>query len=128
MAKEKEMTVNLKKEISKTPLFAGASQVDITPQMGVQLAGDVGSRRPVEAVRDNLYARILILKHEQVITCNVSCDIIGITAECSTPLREEIAGLLKTTIEGVMINAQQSHSAPRVGNYVMKELTYIKPQ
>ena len=126
MAKEKEMAINLKKEISKTPLFAGASQVDITPQMGVQLAGDIGNRRPVEAVRDNLYARILILKHEQVITCNVSCDIIGITAERSTPLREEIAGLLNTTIEGVMINAQQSHSTPCVGNLAIKEFTYIK--
>ena len=47
-------------------LLAGSAKVDITPGMGIQLAGDIGRWRPAEWVEDRLYARALALVRDNV--------------------------------------------------------------
>ena len=46
--------------ISPGQLFAGAGEADITPGLGMQMAGDVDRRRPAEAMRNPLLAPALV--------------------------------------------------------------------
>ena len=43
----------------ETQLRAGAAETDITPAMDIQIAGDIGRRRPVNEIRERIYAKIL---------------------------------------------------------------------
>jgi len=91
-------------------LLAGAARVDITPALGVQLAGDIGRPRPASGLLDRLHARALVLREGRRTLCILSLDVAQIRTPFSDPLRRRIARLLKTTPDAVMIHALQSHS------------------
>lgn len=95
-----------------TPLLAGAASIDITPPSGVQLAGDIGRERHSTGVLDPLFARALVLRQGKRTLCILSLDLAQVRTAYSTPLRRQIARLLNTTPDAVMIHAMQSHSAP----------------
>jgi hypothetical protein len=46
--------------IEKGDLFAGIGEADITPALGIQIAGAVDRKRPVEEVRSPLLVQALI--------------------------------------------------------------------
>jgi len=46
----------------KSELRAGAARVGITPEMGIQLAGDIGRKRPAEEIRERLHANALAVE------------------------------------------------------------------
>jgi neutral/alkaline ceramidase-like enzyme len=96
-------------------LCVGAAKADITPEYGTQIGGDLGKYRPVEEIRDRLYARIVIVKSDNNIACIIICDIPCITREIGLEFRARIAKLIDARSEDVMIHCSQSHSAPRVG-------------
>ena len=96
-------------------LWVGAAKADITPDYGTQISGDIGRYRPVEEIRDRLYARIFVLKSEESIACVVACDMACISREHSLPLRARIAEVIGARLEDVVIHCVQSHSAARVG-------------
>ena len=60
-------------------LYAGAAEVDITPAMDIQIAGDIGRRRPVEEIRERLYAKALVLKHGETLCCFLSNEVCYVT-------------------------------------------------
>ncbi len=45
----------------KSRLMAGAAEADISPELGIQLAGAIGHRRPAEEIREPIYTRALVL-------------------------------------------------------------------
>ncbi len=96
-------------------LRAGAAKVDITPDFGTQISGDIGRYRPVEEIRDRLYARIILLQSDSGTACLISCDMACISQRHSRPLRRELAALVGARPEDVVIHCVQSHSAARVG-------------
>ncbi len=75
-------------------LWVGAARVDITPDYGTQISGDIGRYRPVEQVRDRLYARILVLRAGEVTACLVACDMACISQNHSRNLRAQIAEII----------------------------------
>jgi len=91
-------------------LLAGAARVDITPALGVQLAGDIGRQRAATGIRDRLYARALVLRQGRQTLCVLSLDVAQVRTPYSDPLRQRIARRLKTSPAAVMIHALQSHS------------------
>ncbi|MCE5237411.1 hypothetical protein LLH23_02850 [bacterium] len=96
-------------------LLVGAARADITPDYGTQISGDIGRYRPVEQIRDRLYARIFVFRSGGVTACLVACDMACISQNHSRNLRARIAEALDTTPEAVVIHCVQSHSAARVG-------------
>lgn len=100
---------------SATYLRVGAAKVDITPALGTQISGDIGRYRPVEEIRDRLYARIVVLQAEGRTVCFVLCDMACIQGSIARRIRASIAELLAATPDEVMIHCVQSHSAARVG-------------
>ena len=57
---------------SKYAVRAGAGMADITPAMGIQITGDIGRYRPVEEIRELLYARALIIESGGALACVVT--------------------------------------------------------
>lgn len=96
-------------------LWVGAAKVDITPDYGTQISGDIGRYRPVEQVRDRLYARVFLLQSGATTACLVACDMACISQDHSRNLRGLIAEASGAAPEAVVIHCVQSHSAARVG-------------
>jgi neutral ceramidase len=94
----------------------GFGVADITPAMGIQLAGDIGRIRPAEEIRAVLKARALVVESGGKRACVISADVISIVRPIVQELRAEIAHMLGTVPEAVLIHAPQSHSSPAVGD------------
>lgn len=102
-------------------LQAGAGIADITPELGIQLAGDIGSRRWAEEIKGRCYARALILKQSGKVCCLLSLDVMGVMRKYASKLQQQIAAMLGTTPGAVIVHAMQSHSAPIIGNHLISD-------
>lgn len=77
--------------MSSSTLRAGSARADITPAMGIQLAGDIGRVRPTEEIRERLYAGALALESGDTRLCLVSLDLLGISTEWANEIRARAA-------------------------------------
>lgn len=109
-------------------LHAGVGEADITPELGIQMAGDVDRKRPVEEIRAPLRAQALVAEISGKKICLVSMDALGITREYGDRLRREIAEVIGTTPDAVVAHGKQSHSAPVVGNHAISRDCKLVPQ
>ncbi len=98
-------------------LRAGAAQVDITPALGVQLAGDIGRYRPVEEVRDPLYAKALVIARGGQRVCWVVLDVLAIGHRGVEAIRRTAAARCGLAPDHILVHATQTHSAPSVGHF-----------
>lgn len=95
---------------------AGAAQADITPALGIQLAGDIGRYRPVEEIREPLYARALIVESGKRRVCWLSLDILAIDRRWADEIRGQAARRFGLDTESIMVHVVQNHAAPAVGH------------
>ncbi len=102
-------------------LRVGAGRVDITPEPGIQLAGDIGRPRPVKEIHNRLYARALVLESGANRACFIASDVTLMMRKWTERLRHEAADLLGTESAAVLPHASQSHSSPAVGNHMMAD-------
>ncbi len=100
-------------------LRAGAGCADITPDYGIQLAGDIGRYRPVEEIRERLYARALVLESGGERICLLSLDLLSSTNWLSDRLRRQVAERLGIAPEAVVLHLTQNHAAPSLGHLFM---------
>ena len=107
--------------MTTSALRAGAAMIDITPAMGMQLAGDIGRHRPMEEIREPLYARALVLEAGGRRCAVVSLDIIAITKEHNTRLRQLIEQRTGLPAPAVMLHCVQNHAAPGIGHEIIDE-------
>ena len=111
---------------SITVLKAGAAQVDITPAMGTQIAGDIGRRRPAELLADPIYAKALVLEAGGRKLCVLSLDLAVVNRHWSQEIRRRISRLLGLPPENVLVHAVQNHAAPPLGHFMVSpECTMI---
>ena len=108
-------------------LLAGAGKADITPEMGIQIAGDIGNPRPVEEIHNPLYARALVLESAGRRACFISTDVTGIMRKYALELRRRAAECLDTQPDAVMPHATQSHSSPGVGHAMISADSPLAP-
>jgi len=101
-------------------LRAGAAQVDITPPLGTQIAGDIGRPRPAEVVVEPLYARALVMEAGGRKVCIVSTDLCAITDEWNEAIRRSAAEKFGFDHDAIMIHPVQNHAAPTIGNHMIQ--------
>lgn len=95
-------------------LHAGAAALDITPSLGVPLAGSFTARYAAD-VDDPLHARALVLEDEQgaagrlAIVC---CDLICMPGETVRAARSLIGAAGDVPPERVLIASTHTHTAP----------------
>src|SRR5437016_1123254 len=96
-------------------LRAGTARVTITPPVGLHLQG-YQRGRPTEGIRDELYARALVLERGETRFAMICADIIGMEPDSVARTR----GLVEqaTGIPGgaVCIAASHTHSGPAVAH------------
>ncbi len=103
---------------NKGQLCAGVFEVDITPQMGVQIGGDVGKHRGVERVDDPLFARVMILEAGGVKIGLVSLDLLIAVDPYIKIIRQRVQRETGIAPEALMIHTTHSHGAPSIGGLV----------
>lgn len=95
-------------------LKAGAAALDVTPPLGVPLAGSYAARWAA-GIDDPLHARALVLEDESgpggriALVC---CDLIAMPGETVAAARALIAGSGAVPAERVLIAATHTHTAP----------------
>ncbi|MCC7146562.1 MAG: hypothetical protein IT443_08960 [Phycisphaeraceae bacterium] len=99
-------------------LLAGAAKVEITPELGIQIAGDIGRRRPVEKVDNPLYARVLVLEMGPTRMCLVSLDLCATNLQWTERIRQAAGAKLNCPAAAVMVHSVQNHGAPDLGRFI----------
>ncbi len=96
---------------------AGAAEVEITPAMGIQIAGDIGRYRPVEEVRDPLFAKALVIERGRQRVCWLVLDVLAIGRPAVDEIRRQAAARFGLVADNILVHATQTHSAPAVGHF-----------
>lgn len=109
------------------PLCAGAAKADISPQKGIQIAGDIGRRRPCTGVREPIYARALVLGHGQKRFCILALDVLAIDNPWADEIRRRAQDAYGLAPEAVIIHVLQNHAAPSIGNHFCRDESDIFP-
>lgn len=94
-------------------LRAGTARVNITPPVGIHLQG-YNRGRPSDGIRDELYARALVLERGESRFALVCADIIGLepaSVARTRALVQESTGILG---DAVCIATSHTHSGPAV--------------
>ena len=91
----------------------GCAKVDITPPLGIPLIGSYG--KPSDALRDELYAKALVLGDGGHTVAIVSADLLYTPLEDMTdPVRDLVQKRTGIPKQNVMVCATHTHSGPEV--------------
>ena len=96
-------------------LYAGEGTVDVTPPIGIELAGfhrPPGKERRVEGVRQRADARALVLKHGDTRLAIISLDGAGVNREMSRRVAARVEKKTGIPAANVRLCATHSHSMP----------------
>lgn len=94
-------------------LQAGFSRVNITPPLGVGLAGYY-RKRQASGVLDELEANCLCLACEETRVALISVDHLGVARTILNAIREEISKVTGIPAEAVYIHSTHTHTGPFV--------------
>ncbi len=94
--------------------MAGASMVDITPNVPATLGGMFGCYQ-AEQVLDHLYASSISISDGNIDVIWISCDLAIITEEITERVRVEISGITGVDPACINISATHTHTGPNTG-------------
>ncbi|MBI5381393.1 MAG: neutral/alkaline non-lysosomal ceramidase N-terminal domain-containing protein [Opitutae bacterium] len=90
----------------------GASQIDITPNIGGELSGFAARQQPSTGVLDPLWAKALYLTDGTRRLLWIHCDLIGFDAATVENFRRHAQAHLGLAPDQVMLSATHTHSGP----------------
>lgn len=94
------------------PAFrAGVGKVEITPPVGVPMAGYY-HERGADGVLDPLYGKALVIESEGERVALVTLDLISVTRTVTDRARSLIAKKVGIKVENVLISATHAHTGP----------------
>ena len=108
-------------------LVAGAAEIDISPPINTQVAGDIGRRRPAHMVLDPLYAKVLMLESNDASVCIISMDLLAVTQDQSDIIRERISSKYCIPRDNIIVHVTQTHSAPSLGHFMVTPTNNLLP-
>ncbi|MEN6547148.1 MAG: hypothetical protein ABFE07_14020 [Armatimonadia bacterium] len=92
-------------------LRAGFAAVDITPPLGVFLAGHFNARQSI-GIHDPLTAQVILFERGEERLALIGTDLIGIPAELTGLVRDRLQQALGLPGERVMLWATHTHAGP----------------
>jgi neutral ceramidase len=97
---------------SKNNLKAGAAQIDITPEPGIELTGFIARLGPSTGVHDRLFARALALESDGQAAVMMSCDLLAMDNAFNASTRAAISAATGIPARAIMICCTHTHSGP----------------
>jgi neutral ceramidase len=97
------------------PFEAGEGVTDITPPLGVELAGfhkPAGQERRCTAIRQKCTARALVLRSGKSEAAMVVLDVLGLSAEFARKTKKRISKSIGIPEKNIRLCATHSHSTP----------------
>ncbi len=110
-----------------SPLRAGAAKTVISPEKGIQIAGDIGRHRPCSNVLEPLYARALALEHAGERYAILSIDVLAIDNPWADEIRRRAQETYQLAPERLIIHITQNHAAPSIGNHFCRDSCTLLP-
>ncbi|MBP1994498.1 hypothetical protein [Paenibacillus eucommiae] len=103
-------------------LYIGSSEVDVTPDKSVILGGaTISGKIRVDAIKDPLYAKTLIIRSNQRQLCIISLDLLMITKRYVELIRDEAERRWGFERDAIMIHATQNHKSPSLGHFKISD-------
>jgi len=98
---------------------AGFAKIDITPRVGVQLAGfGPYLNRYSIAVRDRLWARAMAVSVGETTVVLVSCDLLFLQLPVTHRIRSLVKEATGLPEKAIMVHCTHTHSGPATGNLI----------
>jgi len=110
-----------------TTLRAGAGMADITPDLGIQLAGDIGRCRPNQGNREPLYVRALVLELDGKRCCLLTLDLLAARNDWADLVRRRVGDVLGIAPEAVIFHVTQNHASPSLGHTFVSDACTLFP-
>jgi hypothetical protein len=109
--------MNTGRRTGREPLLAGYGEAAITPPLGVDLCGyGFYLDRKAGRILDPLKTRAVFLRRGGDAIVIVTCDLIGLSAETSDLIRDEIGRRLGLPRAAVLLSCIHTHSGPATVN------------
>ena len=93
-------------------ITAGFHRIDITPPVGVPLAGFAARSGVSTGVHDRLFARALVIESGGTAVAHVSLDVLGVDAAFVNRVRRLVTARTGLRGDAVMVSSTHTHSAP----------------
>lgn len=98
-----------------TRYTAGFARLDITPFLGVPMAGSWNARG-VKGVLDPLYVNAVAFGDGEKSALLISADLVGIYGSLITVMIEAIAEAVKIPVEAINLHCTHTHTGPSVAS------------
>lgn len=96
---------------SGNSIEAGAAEIEITPPIGMRMAGYFDERFAT-GVHDPLKAKAIVLREGNKQVAMVFCDLVGISLNVTTNARAQASKRTGIPVPNIMICATHSHTGP----------------
>jgi hypothetical protein len=94
-------------------LMVGASSAVINPKIGAYIAGDKQDRK-FTGIHDNLYAKAVVISHNNSHLALVTIDCIGLLYTDVLKIRQKTAEICKMPADRIVISSTHTHAGPDV--------------
>ncbi len=91
---------------------AAVCETNITPPVGVWLAGFAGRSSGCIGIHDELHARALVLDDGLSLACIVSMDLVALDFDLVEMIRDGISRKVGIPPERILLNCSHTHSGP----------------
>jgi len=95
----------------KSLLQIGLARADITPPVGIAMVGFAG-RGPSIGQTDPLFATALVFKDEKGQAVMIACDLLGLSYDVVTEIRQEISSRTDIQPSNITISCTHTHYGP----------------
>jgi hypothetical protein len=99
------------------PLYAGVCETNVTPPLGVWMAGYAFRSSGCVLVHDELHARAVVFNDGGAAVAILSMDLIALPQDLVQQIREGIAREVGLAPEAIMLNCSHTHGGPNLGVY-----------
>lgn len=93
---------------------AAAVEIDITPPIGVKMAGYADRKGPSRGIHDALKAQVLLLKLGEAASLIITFDLLGIQIDFTNKLRAALHKEIGVAENDIMLACSHTHSGPLV--------------
>jgi neutral ceramidase len=97
----------------ETMIHAASVQIDITPPIGVKMAGYGARTEASQGIHDPLKAQVLQIKSEDSSALIITMDLLGVQKQFSDKLRASVSKETGIPESQIMLSCSHTHSGPQ---------------